>query len=221
MEAIGGQGANAAGKILAETASLNDFSAQHLASFGSEKRGSPIRSSVRIATLGQPLRSSESVAEPDLLVLFDEHSLQTRSPELLEGCSLKTDIIINTPKHPMSLHFPKNLELHRLIAIDATGIAKSVGCRANTVLLGAIAHVLPEVPTAELLRTIEHFFSRGTNGASLNTVGFKKGLERTREGFFKKDQADRDVQPSAKPIFGFKDAALGGVILDAGNSILK
>ena len=71
MESIGGQGANLASKILADVAivdmGLNGIS---FASYGSEKKGTPVKAFIRLADPEDEIRINSPVIEPHLLVIF-------------------------------------------------------------------------------------------------------------------------------------------------------
>ena len=56
FESIGGLGAHAAGQILARAAVLDmDLNGSHFSSFGSEKKGSVVRSYVRLGASDRPI----------------------------------------------------------------------------------------------------------------------------------------------------------------------
>jgi pyruvate ferredoxin oxidoreductase gamma subunit len=74
------------------------YSGNHFSSFGSEKRGSPVRSYVRFSTERKPIRTASSIQKPDLLVLFHESLLETHQ-ELLEGVNEFTDVVLNSKKN--------------------------------------------------------------------------------------------------------------------------
>jgi pyruvate ferredoxin oxidoreductase gamma subunit len=80
MEAIGGQGANLAGRLLAQAAvDTHGYRAQHFSTFGSEKRGSSVCSCVRFSPTNQKCETASEIQTPDLLVLFHDRLLYFHS----------------------------------------------------------------------------------------------------------------------------------------------
>jgi pyruvate ferredoxin oxidoreductase gamma subunit len=114
MEAIGGQGANSAGKILAEAAVLKaGFSGNHFSSFGSEKRGAPVRSFVRFSPAKQVIRSASFVRYPDVLLVFHENLLRTHT-EIFDGVGVETDLIVNSSLAPGRLRVPSGVSFRNV-----------------------------------------------------------------------------------------------------------
>jgi Pyruvate/2-oxoacid:ferredoxin oxidoreductase gamma subunit len=71
LESIGGLGANLCGKLLGELgACYLGLSAAAFSSYGSEKRGSPVRAFVRYAQGDVEIRHNSPVTDPNVLVLF-------------------------------------------------------------------------------------------------------------------------------------------------------
>ena len=71
FESIGGLGAHAAGQILARAAVLKmNLNGSHFSSYGSEKKGSVIRSYMRLGAAEKPIRTSAPIDSPDVIVVF-------------------------------------------------------------------------------------------------------------------------------------------------------
>jgi pyruvate ferredoxin oxidoreductase gamma subunit len=84
FESIGGLGAHAAGQILATAAVLRmGLNGAHFSSYGSEKKGSLIRSFIRLGAPGQLIRTSAPVESPDVIVVF--HNALLDHPATLAG----------------------------------------------------------------------------------------------------------------------------------------
>jgi pyruvate ferredoxin oxidoreductase gamma subunit len=84
FESIGGLGAHAAGQILATAAVLRmGLNGSHFSSYGSEKKGSVIRSFIRLGSPDQPIRTSAPVESPDVVVVF--HSALLDHPATFAG----------------------------------------------------------------------------------------------------------------------------------------
>ena len=73
FESIGGLGANSARKILATAAVLDmNLNGSHFSSYGSEKKGSVVRSYVRLGAVDKPIRTSAPIDSPDVIVVFHD-----------------------------------------------------------------------------------------------------------------------------------------------------
>ena len=71
FESIGGLGAHVAGKIIAAAAVLRmNMNGSHFSSYGSEKKGSVVRSFIRLAPADKAIRTSAPIEEPDVVVVF-------------------------------------------------------------------------------------------------------------------------------------------------------
>lgn len=222
LEAIGGQGANTAGKILAEAAVLKaGFSGNHFSSFGSEKRGSPVKSFVRFSTVGRPIRTASSIERPDLLVIFHDQLLESH-PEVLEGCSRATDLILSSEQPPERLRLPPGFNCRSLTTVPAARLATRAGCGLNAVLLGAISTVSYEVGAAAIRDVLAGFFAeRGEDVRARNLKGFDLGVEQAASAVYLPDENPRAIAPQPLPEMGWMNAPIGGVIVNPGNSVLK
>lgn len=222
MEAIGGQGANSAGKILAEAAVIGmGYTGNHFSSFGSEKRGTPVRSFVRFSSEQKPIRTASFIRKPDLLVIFHESLLATHQ-EVMEGVENSTDVIINTKRRPEEIEFPNGLDMGRVICIDATKLAIKNDCGLNAIMLGVIAAFCHEIDKNILQETLENFFSKLSEKVRKNNFqGFLSGQEKINSTEFRRSQASQPKNPLALPEIGWANAPIGGVITNPGNSVLK
>lgn len=222
LEAIGGQGANSAGKILAEAAVLgHGYTGNHFSSFGSEKRGTPVRSFVRFRADKKIVRTAAFIQNPDILVIFHE-ALILSHPEILSGVTETTDVIVNSKKKPSELNFPLGFSASRIATLPATEISSKVGCGLNVVMLGAISEYCPEVNAANIETVITKFFKKSSlDTQRKNIEGYKLGQEKTRFGFFHKDQSKSDLHQNVMPDLGWINTPIGGVILNPGNTIIK
>lgn len=222
LEAIGGQGANSAGKILAEAAVLKQaYTGNHFSSFGSEKRGTPVRSFVRFSVEKKPVRSAAFIKNPDILVIFHESLIQSHQ-EILDGVTPQTDIIINSKKSPSEILFPQGFEALRVSTLPATEIASKIGCGLNAVMLGAISVYVPEIESESINDVLKSFFKKSpAEVQNKNLQGFQTGHDKLKFGFFHREQSTTSIQTKQLPDLGWMNAPLGGVITNPGNSVLK
>ena len=97
LDSIGGLGAHLAGQMLGEAAVLKmGINALHFSAYGSEKKGSPIRSFLRFAEPDREIRSCSPVEHPHMVAVF--HDALLRTPDSLAGLRENGTLIINTRK---------------------------------------------------------------------------------------------------------------------------
>lgn len=221
MEAIGGQGANSAGKILASSAVLGmHYTGNHFSSFGSEKRGTPVRSFVRFSTQKKPVRTASFIKHPDVLLIFHEEMMGHAGS--LDGCTETTDVIINSARSAKKITFPKNFVCRTVSTLNASKISQKQGCGLNSVMLGAASAFIPEIKSHLIKEGIRDFFSRlSPEILDKNLVGFEVGSRHVSTYKYNPANAVDDQEGALLPRLGYNNAPLGGAILNPGNTVLK
>lgn len=151
----GGQGAVSAAALLSLAAFEDGFEAQAFPKFGSERRGAPVESYVRISD--RPIRSHTQVYEPDALVVLDGTLL--RSEPVLAGLAEDGTVVINAERVPDSM---ANDGGRRWVAVPADRVsAKHLGRPLpNTMLLAALAGATGWVGLPALQRVVGTFLAR-------------------------------------------------------------
>ena len=219
FESIGGLGAHAAGQILARAAVLKlNFNGSHFSSYGSEKKGSVVRSYVRLGPAEKPIRSSAPIDSPDALVIF--HGALLEQEITISGMKDSGVLIYNGSEDEV----PKLLRTvpagARVIRIDATNIAIEELSRPNAVLLGTLCAAVPFLDAGVVLNTLtEKFAKRNPQAAKANEQAFKRGAGEFEvlDGVAKGSGDLPAMRPSA--VLGYETAPIGGVIPYAGNTI--
>lgn len=130
----GGQGAVSAAALLSLAAFEDGFEAQAFQKFGSERRGAPVESHVRISD--RLIRSHKQVYEPDALAILDGTLL--RSEPVLVGLRDGGTVILNADRVPEARAADRRFHW---IAVPATRISVEHLGRPlpNTALLAALA----------------------------------------------------------------------------------
>ena len=145
LESIGGLGANLCGKMLGELGALHlSLNASSFSSYGSEKRGSPVKAFVRWCDESRQIRINSPVITPHILCIFHE-GLLGKHP-VLTGVTEDTKIILNTALSPKEARDKWNITEGTLFCIDALKIAMESHSRINMVLLGAITKASGFIP---------------------------------------------------------------------------
>jgi pyruvate ferredoxin oxidoreductase gamma subunit len=222
LESIGGLGAHLAGQMLAEALVLRQgLNASHFSSYGSEKKGTPVKSFVRIAPPGRQIRTSSPVEEPHVVAVFHEELIG--SLDVLAGLPADGTAIVSTRRTPEELRAGLGLESGTVGALDALGIAIEEKTRVNTALLGAVVRVCPLVEPDAVRETIRTTFSRRhPEVVDANIRTFDRGYEELRTTTIE-PRPGATGRPVSRPTssFGYLDAPLGGTILEPANTVLR
>jgi len=223
MESIGGLGANVAGKILTEAAIIGmGMNGAGFASYGSEKKGTPIKAFVRICEGDQQVRINSPIEEPHVLAIF--HEAMVKSVPVTAGAVPgKTVTILNTRKTPAEARDFLKLEGGKVGVVDAMEIAMATGSRVNMVMMGAIMKVSGFFEWKAVEDTIQAQF--GKKYASLmkaNMSALKRGFDEVKFEEFPKDgkYPARPFERQA-PKLGYDNAPIGGAIYSVGNNRFK
>lgn len=219
FESIGGLGAHAAGQILASAAVLRQgLNGAHFSSYGSEKKGSVIRSYLRLEPSDRPIRSSAPIDSPDYIVVF--HGALLEQAQTLAGLKANGTLIYNGPpgKPPRALEcVPKGA---RVMRVDALRIAIEEKSRPNAVLLGTLAAAVDVFDAEGVLETFsEEFASKHPEAVASNERAYRRGMDEF-EILENVGRGDGDIpimRPS--PVWGYETAPIGGVLPMPGNSV--
>jgi pyruvate ferredoxin oxidoreductase gamma subunit len=219
FESIGGLGAHAAGQILARAAVLDmDLNGSHFSSYGSEKKGSVVRSYVRLGAPDRPIRTSAPIDSPDVIVVF--HGALLEQDVTIAGLKDSAVLIFNAAADGVPDTLDRAPAGARVIRIDATNIAIEELSRPNAVLLGTLCAAVPFLDADVVLHALtEKFKQRNPQAAAANERAFKRGAEEYEEmtGVGKAAGDLPIMRPS--PVLGYKTAPIGGVIPYPGNTI--
>lgn len=222
FESIGGLGAHLAGKILAEAGVLGQgLNGAHFSSYGSEKKGTPVKSFVRFCPADRELRTSSPIESPQVVAVF--HAALAHSLDVAAGLSASGTLIVNTRSTPEAIREELGLRSGTVAVVDALGIALEEKTRLNTAMLGAVARVCEFLDTDAIKESIRKSLSaRYAHLVEANLRTFDRGYNELQLMTWPAapGDPDRPVQRAA-PAFGYLDAPIGGIILDSGNSISK
>jgi pyruvate ferredoxin oxidoreductase gamma subunit len=218
FESIGGLGAHAAGQVLASAGVLRmGLNGAHFSSYGSEKKGSLVRSFVRLGSADRPIRTSAPVEVPDAVVVF--HPALLRNPATVAGLRRDGTLICNAPPGLALEGLAALPRTARAICVDALGIAVKEKSRPNAVLLGTLCGAFPFLRAETILEALsEEFAGRHPEAVASNERAFRRGAVEFRvlEGV---GRADGDL-PVARPEpeWGYETQPLGGILPEPGNT---
>ncbi|MHB1025604.1 MAG: 2-oxoacid:acceptor oxidoreductase family protein [Desulfobacteria bacterium] len=223
MESIGGLGANVAGKILTEAAIIGmGMNGAGFASYGSEKKGTPVKSFVRICEGDQQVRINSPVEEPHVLAIFHE-ALAKSVPVTAGAVPGKTVVILNTRRTPSEARDFLKLEGGKVGVVDAMEVAMATGSRVNMVMMGAVMKAASFFDWKAVEETVQAQF--GKKYASL----MKANMDALKRGFDEVvfEEFPVDGKYPAKPFtreepkLGYETAPIGGTIYAVGNTRFK
>lgn len=211
LESIGGLGANLCGKMLGELGAVTlGLNAASFSSYGSEKRGSPVKAYIRWAEENREIGINSPVETPHILGLFHE-ALAGKLP-VTAGVTEETKIVINTDASPEEMRKRLKLCGGEIFCIDALNIAIEAKTRVNMVMLGAIVKASGFVPL-EAAEEIARITIGRKYPALLeaNLEGLRRGYQETKSAFFKEDGTyERVPYQEAKNKWGYENAPIGG-----------
>jgi pyruvate ferredoxin oxidoreductase gamma subunit len=219
FESIGGLGAHAAGQVLATAAVLRmGLNGAHFSSYGSEKKGSLVRSFVRLGPSDRPVRTSAPVETPDCIVVF--HAALLRSPATIAGLRADGTLIYNAPDGPLPELLAGLPSTARVIRIDALGIAVEERSRPNAVLLGTLCAVYPFLSSAIVMEALEEEFAgRHPEAVAANERAFRRGAVEF-EAHLGVGTVEGDLPAfRSEPVWGYETQPVGGYIPEAGNTM--
>ncbi len=222
MESIGGMGANLAGQILAEACILKmGYNGVNFASYGSEKKGTPVKSFVRLCDTNQEVTDNSPVEKPHLLAVFAEQLIG--NVPITQGFAKGSVLAVNTTLSPEEVMDELELPGCKVYCVDALKISMEEKIPLNTAMLGAIAKVSGFIDP-EAIKTLikEKIGKRYPHMVDGNMKAFDRGFSEGTEA----DLSDSDKYPEVafqrvKPALGYENEPMGGIITNPGNTILK
>lgn len=223
LESIGGLGANLAGKMLAEAGVVGSgFNGVSFSSYGSEKKGSPVKAHIRFCDTNTNIRDTTPVERPHIVGIFHENL--SRTVNVISGIYEDSIVLVNSAKTPEQLKDKLNLLGGTIAVVDATGIALEEKNRVNMAMLGGMFRLCDFLDVEHMKgiirKSLEKKYPHAVEPA-LRT--FERGYEEVRFKTFELPEGAKMPEPTRWdiPILGYETQPLGGTITNPGNSILK
>ena len=219
FESVGGLGAHAAGQVLATASVVRmGLNGAHFSSYGSEKKGSLIRSFVRLASGERPIRTSAPVDRPDVIVVF--HAALLHNAVTFAGLKANGILIYNAPAGVVPKELSALPKTARIIRVDATGIAMKHHSRPNAVFLGTLCAVCPFFDGASVLDALsEEFAGKHPEAVASNEQAFRAGQTEFEQlkgiGTAKGDLGAMQ----GEALWGYATQPIGGIVPAPGNSV--
>jgi pyruvate ferredoxin oxidoreductase gamma subunit len=176
----GGQGAKTVAQLLAAAALRGGLWAQAFPEYGPERSGAPVKAFTRLDR--KEIRLHCGIYQPDLVVVLDPNLIEAKEAGVLEGLKRQSTLLVNSPKSSESLRDQIKF-LGRIVAVDATRLAREAGTRfANVVLLGALAALLSsQISLVHIKEELAITMSDRPKALEANLAAVRAGFHAIRE----------------------------------------
>ncbi len=229
LESIGGLGANLCGKMLGELGlKYLELNSASFSSYGSEKTGTPVKAFIRYCAMDKEIRIHAPVEHPHILGIFHEALLERKV--VLEGCTTRTKIILNTSLSPKAASEKYHIPEAMLCCVSAQRIAMESSSRINVVMFGAIGKVMGFVPLKMLQQICSDTLGKKYPDALPgNLEGIRRGFEEV-QGMTKAEASQSASDENLEKVifpedkyqeWGYVTAPIGGVNPRFGNSVIN
>ncbi len=220
LESIGGLGANLCGKLLGELGAVYlGLNSAAFSSYGSEKRGSPVKSYVRWSSPEREILHNSPVERPHLLILF--HRMLSKTLPVTAGAEEDCILIVNTNASPEQMRDELQLYGGTVCCVDALESALQSKSRVNMVMLGAAAKASGFIPLEAVKDLVTDTLGKKYPAMLKNNLaGIELGFENVRCQTFSPDGLYKKVPyRELKSKWGYENAPPGGVNPHFGSTV--
>lgn len=220
LESIGGLGANLCGKLLGELGAVYlGLNSAAFSSYGSEKRGSPVKSYVRWSAPEQNILHNSPIERPHLLVLF--HQALSKALPVTAGVDENCTLVVNTDSSPAQIREELQLYAGTVFCINALELAMQSKSRINMVMLGAITKASGFIPIDAVKELVTDTLGKKyPSMLESNLKGLELGFNSIKSESFAPDGRYEKVEyGEIRSKWGYKNAPLGGVNPHFGSAV--
>ncbi len=220
LESIGGLGANLCGKLLGELgAAYLGLNAAAFSSYGSEKRGSPVKSYVRWSSPEHDILHNSPIERPHLLVLF-HHALSKTLP-VTAGVDENCTLVVNTDLSPDKIRDELHLYAGTVCCVNALELALESKSRVNMVILGAVAKASGFIPIDAVKELVTNTLGKKYPLMLENNLkGIELGFDNvTQQSFSPDDRFPKVEYTEIRSKWGYENAPLGGANPHFGSTV--
>lgn len=220
LESIGGLGANLCGKLLGELgAAYLGLNASAFSSYGSEKRGSAVRSYVRWSEPHREILHNSPIEHPHMLVLF--HAAIAKTQAVTAGIDSDCAVVVNTHESTDDARDFLRLHAGTLFCIDALELALQSKSRINMIMLGAIAKASGFIPLDDVKAIVSDTLGKKYPAMlGNNLTGIEQGWNNVKSKTFEPDGRYEAVPyREQRSRWGYKNAPIGGVNPQIGSTV--
>lgn len=221
LESIGGLGANLCGKMLGELGAIYlNMNASSFSSYGSEKRGSPVKAYIRYTELNKEIRLSSPIIHPNLLGIFHDAILEDES--VIEGLEEFTTVVVNSKKTPEEIRDKIKLSKGIIYCIDALTIAMEEKTRMNVVMFGALTKATTFIALNDAKEIVKRTVGKKyPNLINENLLGLERGYLEIQYKKFEDKKEFLKLKKKEKIDLGYLNAPIGGINPMVGSTIIN
>ncbi|WP_017755687.1 2-oxoacid:acceptor oxidoreductase family protein [Calidifontibacillus oryziterrae] len=222
LESIGGLGANLAGKMLAEAGVLGlGLNGSNFSSYGSEKKGSPVKSFIRFCDPDTEIRVHSPIMRPHVVGVF--HEALYKTVDVVSGLPADGIVLVNTTRDFDEVKEDLQLEYGTLAIVDALGIAVEEKTKVNTAMLGALFRICDFLDPEAMKQVIRKTFEKKyPHLVEANIRTFDRGYNSVQFKEYKVPEgAEGKTFKLPEPQLGYETQEMGGIITAQANSITK
>ncbi len=220
LESIGGLGANLCGKLLGELgAAYLGLNAAAFSSYGSEKRGSPVKSYVRFSAPQCDILHNSPITRPHLLVLF--HDALSKTLPVTAGVDENCTVVVNTNATPKEIREDLRLYAGDIYCVNALELALESKSRINMVMLGAVAKASGFIPIEAVKELVADTLGKKYPAMLENNLkGIELGFSNvTSESFLPDGRFEKVEYRELCSKWGYENAPLGGANTHFGSTV--
>ncbi|MDQ0972908.1 pyruvate ferredoxin oxidoreductase gamma subunit [Neobacillus niacini] len=222
LESIGGLGANLAGKMLAEAGVLGlGLNGSNFSSYGSEKKGSPVKSFTRYCEPEVEIRDHSPIEQPHIVAVF--HEALYKTVDVVSGLNADGIALVNTAREFDEVRRDLKLEYGTLAIVDALTIAVEEKTKVNTAMLGALYRICDFLDPDSMRNVIRKTFEKKyPHLVEPNIRTFDRGFKEVQFKTYEvPESAEGKSFTRPLPQLGYLTQELGGVMTTQANSIMK
>lgn len=210
LESIGGLGANLCGKMLGELGAIYlNLNAASFSSYGSEKRGSPVKAFIRYSDKNTEIGINSPVENPHILGLF--HEAMIGKSTVTAGVTEDTCVVINTDEFPETIRKRLKLYAGEIYCVDALKIAMESKTRINMVMLGAVVRASGFIPLDAAMEIAGDTVGKKYPALlEANLTGIKRGYEECVSQYFSPGDYPYVPYQEVQSEWGYVNAPIGG-----------
>lgn len=222
LESIGGLGANLAGKMLAEAGVIGlGLNGSNFSSYGSEKKGSPVKAFVRFCDSETDIRAHSPIMQPHVIGVF--HEALYKTVDVVSGLQPDGIVLVNTTRDFDEVKKDLQLEYGTLAIVDGLGIAVEEKTKVNTAMLGALFRICDFLDPDSMRNVIRKTFEKKyPHLVEPNIRTFDRGYNSVQFKEYKvPDGAEGKTFKIPEPLLGYETQEIGGILTAQANSIFK
>lgn len=222
LESIGGLGANLAGKMLAEAGVFGlGLNGSNFSSYGSEKKGSPVKSFIRFCDADVEIRDHSPIEQPHVIGVF--HEALYKTVNVVSGLNADGIVLVNSAREFDEVKTDLQLDYGTLAIVDALTIAVEEKTKVNTAMLGALYRICDFLDPDSMRNVIRKTFEKKyPHLVEPNIRTFDRGYNEVQ---FKTYEVPAEAEGKSfsrtVPQLGYLTQEIGGVMTAQANSILK